>query len=162
MTKSQNIKSYRTKKGNVAKRDRFMMIEHWEIRSAAWRELTPRDIRVYLLLHERYNGHNNGRISLSIREAAKFGRMAKSSAQKALRRLEELGFIKLSFKGSFSQKIRDGSGNCYASEYTLTSKKVGDSSPTKDFMSWIPKKKTVPKQNRHDTKIGPIWNDDVI
>ena len=155
-------KPYKRKNGNLSKSDRYIKIEHWIIRSKAWQILSPREVRILLLLLERYNGVNNGRISLSIREAARHGKMSKTTAQKAIERLTELGFIKITFKGSFSQKIIDNSGRWYASEYALTCKPIGNNPATKEFMSWLPNKITVPKQVQLSTSIEPIGNNGVI
>ena len=154
-------KNYREKKGKMPKKERFIMIEQWVTRSDAWKELSPQEVRVLLLLLERFYGSNNGRISLSVREAAKHGKMAKKTAQKSLKRLVELGFIKVVFQGSFSQKIKDGSGRWYASEYCLTFKPYNDNLPTKEFRAWRPKK-AVANKHRYGSNLRPIGNDGVI
>lgn len=155
-------KDYRSKYGKQPKSERFIKIDHWVVRSLAWHELKPQQRCVYLLLMERYNGRNNGQISLSVREAAKLGRMAPATANKALARLMELGFIKRTFKGSFSQKIRDSSDRSYASEYAVTALAIGKASATKGFMRWRPEKSTVQNKEQGGIKLGAISSEHVI
>lgn len=139
------------------KRDsRFVKIDYYILRTKAWSELSPREVRVWLLLCQKHNGANNGKISLSIRDAAKFGRMSTSSASKAIKRLTELGFIKKTFEGSFSQKQN------LASEFALTHVKLGDKLATKEFAKWQPKKKTVVKEEQRGIELGPMTNEHVV
>ena len=134
----------------------FVKIDSYIFRSEAWKEMTPREVMIWLLLCSRYNGRNNGRIGLSIRDAAKQGKMSQGTASKSIKKLIELGFIKKTFEGSFSQKQN------FASEFALTHQKVGDASATKEFASWKPKKKMVPKQKQNGIKLGAMSNDNVV
>ncbi len=138
-----------------SKNTRFIKIDYWMVQSDAWRSLNPREIAIFLLLLERYNGSNNGRISLSIRESSKLGHMSQNTASEAFKTLTERGFIKIRYKGSFSQKVK------LASEYELTHLKYKDRLPTKEFASW---KKQIPvlNQMRNGIDLGAISNNDVL
>jgi len=139
------------------KRDkRFVKIDYYILKTDAWSELRPREVMVWLLLCQRHNGANNGKIGLSIRDAAKYGKMATSSASNAIKKLIKLGFIKKTREGSFSQKQN------YASEFALTHVKVGDTLPTKEFARWKSEKKTVPKQEQRGVDLGAMTNENVV
>lgn len=136
-------------RGN-SKNKRFLKIEHWIMKSEAWKSLTAQEVRIYLLLIERYNGANNGRIGLSVRQAAKNGHVSPTTAAKALLSLTEKGFIVKRFCGSFSQKTP------LASEYELTHERYGDKPPTKEFMKWRPEKIMVTKQANDSIKLDAV------
>ena len=139
------------------KRDsRFVKIDHYILKSKAWNELTPRDVMVWLLLCSRYNGGNNGRIGLSIRDAAKSGKMSLGAASKSINKLIELGFIKKTFEGSFTHKKK------LASEFVLTHVKHGEERASKEFASWKPEKKTVSKQKQVGIKLDAMSNENVV
>jgi hypothetical protein len=61
--------------------------------------LTPFERDVLWLLIRRHNGKNNGDISLGAREAAEWYGYGKTTANDALRHLEETGFISAVHKG---------------------------------------------------------------
>lgn len=48
---------------------RHVRLYHWLMQSEAWRTLSPVAKALYLELAYRYNGANNGRIGLSVRDA---------------------------------------------------------------------------------------------
>jgi len=132
------------------------MLDYWVLKTPAWKSLTPAEVRVQLLLLERYNGSNNGRIGLSIRDAAKFGKVAQGTAKKALDALVAKGFVKRRYKGSFSQKVSR------ATEYELTHVRYGDKSPTKEFASWKPEKTTVANRMQYGVDLGEMTNESVL
>ena len=138
------------------KSERFVKLPYYLLRSAAWLHLTPRERTAFLLIAERYNGLNNGRISLSIREIVLLGRMAANSASKALKTLEDAGFIKKTFNGSFSQK------KPLASEFELTYQPTEKAIASKEFMKSKPKKNTVSKPSLNGIKLDPISHEGVL
>lgn len=112
---------------------RFVKLDHWMLKTAAWRSLDPAARAVYVELAQRYNGSNNGEISLSVREAALLVHVAKDTASKTLHELEEKGFIKRSQCGSFNFKLR------HATTWILTEFELYDTPPTKEFARWSAK-----------------------
>jgi hypothetical protein len=78
-------------------------------------------------IRRRYNGKNNGEISLSVREAAIAGNCGKSSAQRHLESLVRHGFIALNNKGMMR--------NRYASTWFLTAEK-SDHDPSYPTDAW--------------------------
>jgi hypothetical protein len=83
------------------KKPPFVMIGKATFDSDEYRSLTSFERDVLWLLIRRYNGKNNGAVSLGAREAAEWYGYKKSSANNALRHLEETGFISPVHKGHF-------------------------------------------------------------
>src|SRR5206468_4901344 len=87
-----------------------------------------------------YDGTNNGRLALSVRDAAKRCRIAKDTASRAFRELQERGFIECMKQGGFSCKIR------HAAEWRVLEHTcdVTGRLPEKNFMRWCEQKNSVP------------------
>ena len=96
---------------------KFLMLEGYLVRSAAWRSLRPNDRALYLELKWRYDGFNNGRIGLSVREAADSLNIGKNAVSSSFTDLQEKGFIDATVKGAFHVKIKR------ATEWLLTEAK---------------------------------------
>src|SRR5215831_19283876 len=77
----------------------FVMMLHATFDSEEYRALTPLDRDVLWLLIRRFNGTNNGEISLGAREAATWYGVGRSTANRALQRIEKAGFITAVHKG---------------------------------------------------------------
>lgn len=80
---------------------RFVPIPHAMLQSTAWRSLSGPAVKVYIELHSRYNGRNNGDLSLSYREASNLLNISKSSVQRAFDELREKGFIIRTSEGAW-------------------------------------------------------------
>lgn len=141
-------KNQRSKKGKGG--SKFLKIDNYILNTKAFLSLTSNEVRIWLLLAARYNGGNNGRISLSVREAASLGRMSRTTAQKAFQTLIDKGFIKRRYIGSFSQKCS------YASEYELTHVGFSNQLASKEFASWGAEKNAVPNQGMNGIKLEPF------
>ena len=118
----------------MSSKDRFVMLDYWLLESDAWRALSHGARSLYIEVRQRYNGQNNGRISFSVREAAKKLRVGKDTAAKWFRELEEKGFLRARQRGSFSYKKR------HATEWLVTAEPYNGERATKDFMRWKPEK----------------------
>jgi hypothetical protein len=94
----------------------YARIFHDVMDSPAWRSLTAYEQAIYLHLVRRYNGRNNGQISLSVREAATAINAAKNTAARALKVLTQKGFISVVKRGWYNPKREHGR----ATEYRLT------------------------------------------
>ena len=127
-----NLDKRLAKKGVIESKERFIKLTYPLIESEAWRWLRPMSKAVYIELRRRYNGLNNGKISLSLSEAAYILKASKSSISKALNQLEAHGFIKLIKKGYFTGRM--------ASEYALTDEQLDGYPPTREWRRWQPKK----------------------
>src|SRR5436190_5299 len=91
--------------------ERFVMLPHWLLKSAAWRALSPNGKAVLLHLWESHNGSNNGQIVYSVREAAEIG-INRTTAARALDEAVELGFLKVTLVSSFRIKTKEA--RCWA------------------------------------------------
>lgn len=82
--------------------DLFVKLPFKLLDSPAWGDLSPRARDIFIKLSRKYNGRNNGDLSLTLSELRKSGEL-KSSATltKALDELWLHGFIVLTREGSF-------------------------------------------------------------
>ena len=138
-----NLDKRLAKKGIIESTERFVKLTYPLIESEAWRWLRPISKAVYIELKRRYNGLNNGKISLSLSEAAHILKASKSSISRALKQLETHGFIKLIKKGYFTGRM--------ASEYALTDEQLDGYPPTREWKQWQPNK---PHRRRQIRVIG--------
>ena len=138
-----NLDKRLAKKGIIESTERFVKLTYPLIESEAWRWLRPISKAVYIELKRRYNGLNNGKISLSQSEAAHILKASKSSISRALKQLETHGFIKLIKKGYFTGRM--------ASEYALTDEQLDGYPPTREWKQWQPNK---PHHKRQIRVIG--------
>lgn len=124
---------------------KFIQIEGWVFKCDAWRATTPNERAAYLQIKWAYNGTNNGRLAVSIRDLADALHIGKNAAANSLKGLQEKGFVACLTKGAFSVKCQR------ASEWLLTEYKcdVTGELSRKTFMRWTPDEKTtVPLQVR--------------
>ena len=91
---------------------RYVALPHIILNSPAWKALSPHARCLFIEMKRRYNGQNNGFITLSHREAAEAFCGGKGTAQKRFAELVTSGFIRMANKGHY--------GNRHASEWLLT------------------------------------------
>lgn len=115
---------------------RYVKLHHWLMKTEAWRSLDGNARAIYVEISSRYAGpgSNNGRITYSARQAADDLHIGKDTANRALRVLQDRGFIVCVTKGAFSRKNR------HATEWRLTEFDcdVTRELATKDFTRWSP------------------------
>lgn len=111
---------------------RHLRLYYWLLRSEAWRVLSSVERCTYIELAKRYDGKNNGYISLSCREVADELHVSKATVSRAFNKLIEVGFITVMEKGAFSRKMRQ------ATEYRLNEHKCDKTKElaSKQFMRW--------------------------
>ena len=137
------------------KQSRFVQLFHWEMDSAAYRDLNANARAIYTEIKRRYNGTNNGFIVYSVRQAADELKIGKTTAAKGFTDLQSHGFIVAEQRGAFHWKI-DVSGERHrpASEWRLSAyhndRVTGIESkyPTKEFTRWPEIQNTVRPQVR--------------
>ena len=114
--------------------ERFVSLPHYMLKSAAWRSLSPVARSVFIELAVIYNGSNNGRLALSVRDAAERVCCSKNTASRALTELTQKGFIDLCSRAHFDRKTP------HAAEFRLTMHPCDRSSDraSKRFMTWRP------------------------
>ena len=126
--------------GRTRGEQRHVRLYYWLLESPAWRSLNSIERALYLELCQRYNGANNGRLGLSVRDAGEAIGVSKNTAARALQTLVERGFIEMIRKGHFDRKVR------HASEWRLTALgcDVTGELASKVFMRWGRKEKAGP------------------
>ena len=124
------------------KAPRFSAIYHWEMDTPAYRHLSVYGRALLIEFRRKYNPRNNGDIAMSGLDAASLLGCHKDTAFKALRELEEKGWIREVQKGSFHWKT-DAGGRKYrpATTWRITSQPIGlgvDTPATKEYVKWRP------------------------
>jgi hypothetical protein len=131
------MKGKANSRGRSGQAPRHVRLYHWLMNTAAWQDLNAVERCLYVEISERYAGpnSNNGRIPYSVREGAKALRISAATASRALRALQEHGFIVPMKLGAFSLKLR------HATEWRLTEFPcdVTHAFATKDFTRWTPR-----------------------
>jgi hypothetical protein len=119
------------KKGR-SKGERFVKLTWFMLECEAWHQLSPAARAVYIEVAKLYNGANNGRLALSVRDAAERCRINKDTASKAFAMLQAHGFLECATPGGFTRKVR------HATEWRLASERCDKtgSHPTKAYMRW--------------------------
>ena len=101
----------------------YSMLHH-----TAWRSLSGPAVKVWLELRSRYNGSNNGKIHLSMREAAELLGLSKSTVQRAYEELEAKGFIIMHKQGHWYGRL--------AHEWEVTDKPCNGQPAKRAWQSW--------------------------
>ena len=108
--------------------EHFIKIICYMYDSDAFQDLTPIARCIILELRRRFNGSNNGEISLSCREVAKKCKCGKGTASNAFKELNEHGFIKVSKKGFFTGRE--------ATTWILTFERLNEHPATNEWKQW--------------------------
>lgn len=106
---------------------------HWRLHSAfvqtsVFRSLSGPALKVLAELHSRFNGYNNGKISLSYQDAADLLSLSKGTVSRAFAELQEKGFIQLRRPGQWYGRL--------AAEWILTEESLDGQLPTRDYQKW--------------------------
>ena len=140
-----------TGKGRSKRGPPFVPIPYEMAQSDAWRSLSGAAVKVYVELRSRFNGGNNGDLSVSMNEAKRLLHMGKATASRAFDELEEKGFI---------DKIRAGQWyGKQATTWAVSDRPHGNNPPTYRWRDWPAKKdSSVPRRNQngaHGSVSGP-------
>jgi DNA-binding transcriptional ArsR family regulator len=125
------------------------------LKSDAWRSLSGAAVKVFLELHTRFNGSNNGKLMLSYSEAAEALGMGKATVQRAYAELVEKGLLVLEREGNWYHR--------QAHEWRLTIKPVqtakGTTPPTHDWRNFrTPKTKRGSETVPSGASVVPFQN----
>ena len=115
---------------------RFTALFEWEMDLPSWQEMSVYGRCTIIELRRKFNGHNNGKIVMSVRELAKLLNCHKDTALKALREVEKKGWALPTLKGCFSQKT-----NKTATIWRITNQPIGlgvEIDETKEYARWRP------------------------
>ena len=99
--------------------------------TAAWRHLSPAATKVLIDMWSRCNGTNNGQISYSARDGVEIN-MHRNTVAKALRELEDVGFIVCEEAWTFNQ------GGRKSRKWRLTTEPANGKPATREFARWQP------------------------
>lgn len=139
-------------KGRSKGNEQFVPIPYNMARSIAWRSLSGPAVKVYIELRSRFNGFNNGELSLSMDEAKHLLGLGKSTIARALKDLAERGFIAVTRPGQWYGRL--------ATTYAVTDRPLNGGLATNAWRHWRPEK-TVPRSYddtvtpSHGTATGP-------
>lgn len=115
-----------------------MPLPYAQLKSDAWRSLSGAAVKLWLELHTRFNGGNNGKLILSYAEAGEALGIGKATINRAYAELVAKGFIALEKKGDWYHRR--------AHEWRLTTKPVqrvkGKQLATNDWRSYRGPQKT--------------------
>ena len=106
----------------------FIPLPYSVVKHHAWRSLSGGTVKVYLELRSRYNGKNNGKLCLSMEDAADLLGMSKSTVCRAFKELEEKGFIVKTKQGRWIGR--------QAHEWRVTDKPCNGHLATRDWQNW--------------------------
>lgn len=126
------------------KYEQHVRLHHWLLNTPAYRSLNPPARAVLVELMRRYNGFNNGKIGLSVRDAGTACCVSKNTAARAFRELIDRGFVEVTTPSAFTVKCR------LATEWALTEfpNDVTGAISSRPFIRWQPKiQNTVPPDN---------------
>lgn len=114
------------------KYEQHVRLHHWLLSTPAYQSLSPPARAVLVELMRRYNGFNNGRIALSVRDSGMACRISKNTAARALSELVRKGFVVQTRASGFNVKSR------IAAEWALTEfiNDVTGTMATKAFIVW--------------------------
>jgi hypothetical protein len=114
--------------GRSKRGGQFVPIPYDMAESAAWRSLSGAAVKVYVELRRRFNGSNNGELSLSLDEAARLLHLGKATVARAFAELEAKGFIRMTARGQWYGRL--------ATTYSVTDRPVGSNPPTNAWRIW--------------------------
>ena len=125
------------RKGKRSLEGQYINLPYAMLKSPAWRSLSGAAVRLWLELHTRYNGGNNGAVRLSITEAADALGLGRATISRAFIELPVKGFLSLVKRGNWYHR--------QAHEWRLTTKPLmkvtGKVLPSHDWRDWHPPKK---------------------
>ncbi len=110
--------------------EQFIAIGYPMARSAAWRSLSGAAVKVWVELHTRYHGGNNGKLNLSMDEAARLLGLGKATVGRAFRELIDKGFVVLRKRGHWYGRK--------ASEYAITHKSCDGLPAMNEWKRFVP------------------------
>ncbi len=113
--------------------EQFVLIPYTMVRHPAWRSLGGAAVKVWFELRSRFNGRNNGDLSLSVDEGARLLGMSKTTVWRAFKELETKGFIKMTRRGQWYGRM--------ATTWAVTDRPHQGNRATRDWKNWRPKPK---------------------
>jgi hypothetical protein len=139
-------------KGKRSQEGQYIPLSYAQLKSPAWRSLSGAAVKLCLELHTRYNGGNNGSLTLSYAEASEILGMGKATVQRAYTELVEHGFLALMKEGNWYHRR--------AHEWRLTTKgvqgRLGNTVPSHDWRRFSALKKTKGGSEMEPSGVGVV------
>ncbi len=123
-------KRRRYRKSRSGSEEQYFGLFYAMARSDAFRSLSGPALKVFIEIRTRFNGGNNGELSLSLDEAARLLGIGKGTAQRAFAELVEKGFLRLMRRGRWFGR--------QATTWRTTDKGYKGELPTNDWKFWRP------------------------
>lgn len=108
--------------------EQYLPIPYSMANHPAFRSLSGSALKVWIELRSKFNGSNNGKLSLSFQDAATKLGLSKTTVGRAFKELQEKGFI-----------VKQRAGHWYgrkAAEYQITDKPFNGKIPTRAWQQW--------------------------
>ena len=124
------------KKSYGSPKSKFTAVMLYVVDTDAWRALGTASHSLFLLLNLEWNGpnyNNNGKITLSVRQAAERMGVSRDTAARAFQDLQAKGFIIVTKGGSLGV---EGHGRC--PEYEITCIQMPHRDKSNSFLKWTP------------------------
>lgn len=110
--------------------EQWVPISYVMVRSPAWRSLSGPAVKVWVEIRSRFNGWNNGDLSVSLDEASRLLGMGKATAKRAFAELEEKGFLKMTKLGQWYGRM--------ATTWAITDRSLKGNLASNDWKHWRP------------------------
>ncbi|WP_018997599.1 helix-turn-helix domain-containing protein [Hirschia maritima] len=108
--------------------EQYLPIPYSMANHPTFRSLSGPAVKVWIELRSKFNGSNNGKLSLSFQDAATKLGLSKTTVGRAFNELQEKGFI-----------VKQKAGHWYgrkAAEYQITDKPYNGSTATRSWQQW--------------------------
>jgi hypothetical protein len=137
---------------------KFIQLFRYVLDSPAYASLSVWARAALVEVNRGYNGSNNGRIVLSVREIANRMNCHRDTAARALQDLISRGFIEPTTKRTFSVKFRR------ATEWRLNDRRCDATGKPQSqaFLKWSSGPETQPPRRRQNPKHGPTEQDRTV
>lgn len=140
---------FRGRRRKTAAGDQYMGLGYPFVQSPAWRSLSGGAVKVWIELRSRFNGGNNGKLSLPFEQACEMLGMSKTTVGRAFAELEEKGFI---------VKMRPGQWHGrQAALWAVTDRGVDGFMPANSWKNWRPPEA---KKTESRYRSGTYWLED--
>jgi len=132
-------------KGRSKGEGQYATLPYEMLHSPAWRSLSGPAVKVWLELRTRFHGANNGRLILSLEEAARLLVLGKATVQRALVELQDKGLVIRTRRGQWYGRI--------ASTWATTDKSINGDSPPQAWKVW--RAPTTPQKTKRGSETAP-------
>ncbi len=132
--------------GRSEERRQFAALTYELLQSPAWRSLSGPAVKIFLELRSRFNGGNNGKLTLSLDEAARILFLGKATVLRGLNELKNHGLIVCTRRGHWYGRM--------ASTWAVTDREVDGAPPANTWRRWRPPDWVL--QRTIKTKIGSL------